>query len=103
MRVSPCGDYDWEDRPPSHRQRDHDRLLARIREIHEHSQGTTGAPRKHEDLTDEGETASKHRMARLMAQRPPGSSPQAEVRSARHNRHTTDWREQSSRSGFSGS
>lgn len=67
MRVSPRGDYDWEDRPPSHRQRDHDRLLARIREIHEHSQGTTGAPRMHEDLTDEGETASKHCMARLMA------------------------------------
>ena len=67
MRVSASGYYAWEGRRPSHRQRDNDRLLARIRELHEGSQGMLGAPRMHEDLTDEGETASKNRIARLMA------------------------------------
>ena len=67
MRVSASGYYDWAGRRPSHRQRDNDRLLARIRELHEGSQGMLGAPRMHEDLTDEGETASKNRIARLMA------------------------------------
>ena len=80
MRVSPCGDCDWEDRPPSPRQRDHDCLPARIREIHEHSQGTTGAPGRHDDLTDEGETASKHRIARLMAVNGPRGRPRKQKR-----------------------
>lgn len=35
--------------------------------MHEDSQGTLGAMRMHEDLTDAGETASKNRIARLMA------------------------------------
>lgn len=67
LKVSPSGYYDWEARPPSARQIDNERLLGRIREIHEDSQGSIGAPRMHEDLTDEGETASKNRIARLMA------------------------------------
>ena len=67
LKVSPSGYYDWEGRPPSARQIDNERLLRRIREIHEDSQGVIGAPRMHEDLTEEGETASKNRIARLMA------------------------------------
>jgi len=43
------------------------RLLERIREIHEDSLGVIGAPRMHEDLTDEGESVSLNRVARLMA------------------------------------
>lgn len=43
------------------------RLVLRIRQIHEDSQGAIGMPRMHEDLTHEGETASKNRIARLMA------------------------------------
>lgn len=67
LRVSPSGYYAWEGRPPSARQKDNERLLKRIREIHEDSQGIIGTPRMHEDLTDEGETASKNRIARLMS------------------------------------
>lgn len=67
LKVSPSGYYAWEGRPPSARQIDNERLLARIREIHEDSRGAIGAPRMHEDPTDEGETASKNRIARLMA------------------------------------
>ena len=67
LDVSPSGYYDWEDHPPSARQVDNARLLKRIREIHEDSQGVIGAPRMHEDLTEEGETVSKNRIARLMS------------------------------------
>lgn len=52
---------------PSTRQRDNERLLERIREVHQDSRGAIGAPRMHEDLTDAGESASKNRIARLMA------------------------------------
>lgn len=67
LKVSASGYYDWEGRPASTRQIDNERLLGRIREVHADSLGAIGAPRMHEDLTDEGETASKNRIARLMA------------------------------------
>ena len=67
LDVSPSGYYDWEKRSPSPRQLDNDRLLRRIREIHEDSSGVIGVPRMHEDLRDAGETASRNRIARLMA------------------------------------
>jgi putative transposase len=66
LKVSPSGYYAWEARPPSKRARDNARLLERIGEIHEDSKGVIGAPRMHEDLTGEGETASLNRIARLM-------------------------------------
>ena len=52
---------------PGPRARANARLLERIREIHEDSLGVIGAPRMHEDLTDEGESVSLNRVARLMA------------------------------------
>ncbi len=67
LKVSPSGYYAWEQRPASARQIDNQRLLERIKQIHTDSQGAVGAPRMHEDLTDEGETASRSRIARLMA------------------------------------
>ncbi len=63
LKVSPSGYYDWETRPASARQIDNERLLGRIRQIHPDSQGALGAPRLHEDLAEEGETASKNRIA----------------------------------------
>ena len=67
LQVSPSGYYAWVDRPPSATAMDNARLLKRIREIHEDSRGVIGAPRMHEDLTYEGETAGLNRIARLMA------------------------------------
>ena len=67
LQVSPSGYYGWSGRQPSARQIDNDRLLARIRALHEDSRGILGAPRMHEDLAEEGETASLNRVARLMA------------------------------------
>lgn len=67
LKVSPSGYYGWEKREPSARQIDNDRLLKRIREFYEDSRGAIGAPRMHEDLIEVGESASKNRIARLMA------------------------------------
>lgn len=67
LEVSASGYYDWSKRVPSPRQLDNERLLGRIRELHEDSRGTLGADRMQEDLADEGETASLNRVARLMA------------------------------------
>lgn len=67
LKVSASGYYDWQDREPSSRAQDNARLTKRIREIHEDSRGAIGAPRMHEDLLFEGETASLNRVARLMA------------------------------------
>lgn len=67
LNISSSGYYDWVKRSPSLRQIDNQRLLKRIREIHEDSRGAIGVPRMHEDLTEGGETASKNRIARLMA------------------------------------
>lgn len=67
LQVSTSGFYAWGGRQPGPRARANARLLARIREIHEDSLGVIGAPRMHEDLTDEGERVSLNRVARLMA------------------------------------
>lgn len=68
LRVSASGYYAWEQRLPCARDVDNARLLGRIRELHEDSRQTIGAPRMQEDLVAKGETASLNRVARLMAQ-----------------------------------
>jgi len=67
LKVSTSGFYAWSKRPMSPRGADNRRLLSRIREHHTASDGVMGMPRMHEELTDEGETASRNRIARLMA------------------------------------
>ena len=67
LQVSRSGFYAWACRAPGPRARANARLLERIREIHEDSLGVIGAPRMHEDLTDEGEIIGLNRVARLMA------------------------------------
>jgi len=67
LKVSRSGFYGWARRPLSPREKDNRRLLGRIREHHTASDGVMGTPRMHEVLSDEGETASRNRIARLMA------------------------------------
>jgi putative transposase len=67
LMVSTSGFYGWAKRPTSPREVDNRRLLARIREHHTASDGVMGAPRMHDALSYEGETASLNRIARLMA------------------------------------
>ena len=66
LRVSPSGYYAWCKRRPSLRALDNERLLGRIRKLHEDSDGVFGSPRMWEELRYEGETCSKNRVARLM-------------------------------------
>ncbi|AAV80895.1 helix-turn-helix protein [Idiomarina sp. 017G] len=65
--MSPNGYYAWAAQPPSARDVENQRILTRIKEIHEDSGGVIGAPRMHEDLSIEGERVSLNRVARLMA------------------------------------
>ena len=67
LRVSTSEFYGWANRSMSPSEIDNRRLLGRIREHHAASDGVMGMPRMHEVLTDEGETASRNRIARLMA------------------------------------
>lgn len=66
LSVSPSGYYEWRGRPPSERARANQRLLKRIRELHEGSEGVLGRRRIHEDLFDEGVEAGVNRVGRLM-------------------------------------
>ncbi len=67
LKVSTSGFYGWAKRPPSARELENRRLLGRIRELHAASDGVMGAPRMHEELSNEGERASQNRIARIMA------------------------------------
>jgi putative transposase len=67
LEVSSSGFHAWSARGPSARARDNARLLEKIRQCHADSDGVMGAPRMHEELGYEGETASLNRVARLMA------------------------------------
>jgi putative transposase len=64
--VARSGYYSWLKKPISVRAREDARLVKLIRASHTASHGIYGAPRVFLDLREEGETCSKHRVARLM-------------------------------------
>ena len=66
LKVSPSGYYGWTSREPSARAIDNARLLARIRALHEDSDGVMGQFRIHEELGFDGETASLNRVAHVV-------------------------------------
>ncbi len=59
--------YAWRSRPVSPRAQANAALLVEIREIHEQSRRTYGAPRVNGQLHHRGIRVSRHRVARLMA------------------------------------
>jgi transposase InsO family protein len=65
--VSRSGFYAWRERPLSARAQANAVLLDEIREIHEASRRTYGAPRVKGQLRHRGIRVSRHRVARLMA------------------------------------
>ena len=67
LGVSPSGYYAWRDRPPSARNVANERLLERMRKIHEFSRQTYGRPRMYAELRDEGWPVNHKRVGRLMA------------------------------------
>ena len=66
LHVTPSGYYAWAKRPPSRRHREDVQLKARIRAIHRASRGTYGSPRIYEQLRQDGFTAGRERVARLL-------------------------------------
>jgi len=66
LEVSQSGYFAWKSRPASEYQRKDMLLLAHIRERFRLSRKTYGSPRMHADLRDDGITAGRHRIARLM-------------------------------------
>ncbi len=67
LKTSHSGFHAWATRAHSKRAQDNTRLLGKIHQRHADSDGVMGAPRMHEELGYEGETASLNRVARLMA------------------------------------
>ena len=65
-KVSRTAYYAWRNRPPSKRAVVDAELTVEIREIHQRSRGTYGAPRIAGQLRRSGHHASRHRVARLM-------------------------------------
>ncbi len=67
LGVSRAGFYAWEEREPSDRQIEDERLKVIIAEIHKASFGIYGAPRIHAELADaHGINVGRKRVARLM-------------------------------------
>jgi len=65
--VPRAGFYAWQSRPPSARAVADQALLERIRQIHQRSRATYGAPRVHAELRlDHGVCVSRKRVARLV-------------------------------------
>lgn len=64
--VSRSGFYAWRSRPLSVRAVADAELTEAIREIHQNSRGTYGAPRIRGQLRRKGHRVSRHRVARLM-------------------------------------
>jgi putative transposase len=66
LEVSTSGYYAWLKREPSDRAMKDAALTERITEIHRWSDGTYGAPRIHDELTEQGVRIGRKRIARLM-------------------------------------
>ena len=68
LEVSVSGYYRFLNASPSVTEQDNQRLVGRIKLIHEASRQTYGSPRVHAELRAAGETCSRRRVAKLMRQ-----------------------------------
>jgi len=67
LKVSKSAYYAWRGRERSRREMEDEALLERIRDVHEASGGTYGAPRVHAELREaHGVRVGRKRVARLM-------------------------------------
>ena len=68
LEVSISGFYDWIDRKPSIRTKENNRLLTKIKMLHQDNKQRYGSPRIHAALLQQGEQVSRGRVERLMRQ-----------------------------------
>lgn len=66
LGVSRSGFHEWQGREPSAREKSNEQLLELIRVAHAESDATYGMPRIRAELADQGVSASRKRIARLM-------------------------------------
>lgn len=66
LEVSPSGYYRWRSRPRSEREQENQRLLVKIRQIHEASRRNYGSPKVYKKLRQAGEQVNHKRVERLM-------------------------------------
>ena len=66
LKVSRSGFYAWSKRGPSRRSQRDQRLLERIRVVHEENRQLYGSPRVHRALLIDGESVSRNTVAKLM-------------------------------------
>ena len=66
LKVSRSGYYDWQQRPPSPRAEQTQRLDTTIKELFESSQRRSGSPKITRELTKRGWRVSKNRVPRRM-------------------------------------
>ena len=87
LKLARSGFYAWLARKPSARQLRHEKLLAKIRQVHQENRQLYGSPRVHRGLLIDGEVVSRNTVAKLMRQ--------ANIRAKRPKRYvprTTDSR-----------
>ena len=65
LHVSRSGFYAWQRRPPSSRTQANQRLIARMRVLHQQTREAYGARKMWQLLTREGLVCGRHRVARL--------------------------------------
>jgi transposase InsO family protein len=66
LEVSSSGYYRFVRSKPSQRSQENERLLVKIKTIHEASRQTYGSPRVRAELCEAGETCSRKRVSKLM-------------------------------------
>jgi putative transposase len=69
LKVSKSGYYSWLKRPLSAKKTEDERLWQKIKHHWEKSRKTYGSPRITNKLEQDGETCSKHRVARIMKEK----------------------------------
>jgi transposase InsO family protein len=66
LKVSRSGYYAWTKRKPSARSRREQKLLEKIRIVHQENRELYGSPRVHRALLIDGQTVSRNTVARIM-------------------------------------
>lgn len=66
LEVSRSGYYGFSKRKPSSRTQEDERLLIKIKQLHQASRQTYGSPRLWAELRDGGEVCSRRRVAKIM-------------------------------------
>ena len=88
LEVSPSGYYRFRDRPPSARGKENERLLTKIRAIHEEGRHNYGSPKIYHKLRQDGEECNHKRVERLMKEHEIRAKRSRKFRATTNSKHT---------------